>query len=250
MTEVVIKHAPATDDPKHVEAMIAKAEGREPASAAAEETPAERPSWLPEGFNTPEELAAAYAEATKKPEAAPKEDATETGKAAAEAAGLDYSSLEAKVASGEGLDDSDYEALAKSGITRELADRYIEGQRAIGEALTQRIYAHVGGADVLDSMVQWAAQGGMSQDEAKAFNAVIEKGTEGEVKLALDGLKAKYTAAGQARPALLGGTRTAAPSDVYASPAQLMADMRDPRYSKDPAYRADVEAKLARSSIL
>lgn len=251
MAEVVINKPKPEEDPAHVEAMIAKAEGREPETQPAAAA-AERPAWLPEGFNTPEELAAAYAAATKKPEAAPADNADANAAAAdaVKAAGLDLATLEAKVLESGTLEDADYAALEKAGISRAMADSYIEGQKALGEALTMRVQNHVGGKEVFDSMIAWAAQGGISATEAKAFNDVIDTGSEEQVKLALDGLKAKFVASGNNTPNLIGGGRSGASTDVYESIPQMMADMSDPRYSRDPAFRAGVEAKLARSSIL
>jgi hypothetical protein len=249
MNEVVINKPKPDEDPAHVEAMVAKAEGREPAPEPA--APAERPAWLPEGFNTPEELAAAYADATKAktPEAAP-EATPEAAAAAVADAGLDMTALETKVATNGTLDDADYAALEAKGISRAMVDSYIDGQKAVGEALLGRIHAHAGGVENFNTMVSWAAAGGLTQAEAEAFNAVVDTGNEGQLKLALDGLAAKFNAAGQNAPKLLGGGRTGASTDSYESVAQMMADMRDARYAKDSAFRNMVADKLSRSSIM
>jgi hypothetical protein len=252
MTEVVIKSAKPAEDPAHIEAMVAKAEGREPEAKSPEGDTPERPAWLPEGFNTPEELAAAYAAATKKPDAAPADNADANAAAAdaVKAAGLDLATLEAKVLESGTLEDADYAALEKAGIPRAMADAYIEGQKALGEALTARVQGHVGGKEVFDQMVSWAAAGGITAAEAEAFNSVIDSGSEEQIKLALDGLKSKFVASGRNTPALIGGGRSGGATDVYESLPQMMEDMRDPRYAKDPAFRAAVEAKLSRSSIM
>lgn len=39
-------------------------------------------------------------------------------------------------------------------------------------------------------------------------------------------------------------------SDDYQSKAQMTADMKDPRYKKDPAFRKQVEEKIGRSNIM
>jgi hypothetical protein len=242
MTEVVIRHPDAAEDPNHVAAMIAKVDAANtpPLTAATpattEANTSERPAWLPEGFNTPEELAAAYtaattskAPATETPEAA--NAATEAATAAVAKANLDMTALETKVATNGQLDDSDYTALHAAGITRSMVDSYIQGQQALGEALNQRVHAHVGGKEAFDSVMSWAAGGGLTQAEAKAFNDIVDTGSEASVLMALDGLKAKYAAAGQQAP-------------------QLMNDMADPRYHNDPAFRQQVEARLSRSNVL
>ena len=38
--------------------------------------------------------------------------------------------------------------------------------------------------------------------------------------------------------------------DAFESIAQVTEAMSDPRYDKDPAYRASVEKKIARSSVI
>ena len=73
-------------------------------------------------------------------------------------------------------------------------------------------------------------------------------GTE-SARLAAQGLHARYVAANGAEPALVTGATAGQSGDVFSSTAQLVEAMRDPRYAADPAYRATVEAKLARSSI-
>ena len=49
-------------------------------------------------------------------------------------------------------------------------------------------------------------------------------------------------------PELLSGTPGVAVSAGFRSQAELVAAMRDKRYNVDPAYRADVEKRLAIST--
>ena len=250
MTEVTIKSAPAQEDPAHVAAMLAKAEGNPPSDGG-------RPAWLPEGFNTPEELAAAYLASQNGTGGDPNEDPEENADptpddaaAVAAAAGLDMAALEAKVISGEGLADTDYAALEKAGIPKATVDAYIAGQVALGEQLVSRMHSHVGGEARFNAILDWAAAGNLTAAEVAVFNRTVDSGDETAIKLALSGLQARFAAAGNETPSLLGGGRSAVAGDVYESVAQMMDDMRNPSYSRDPAFRAKVEAKLARSNIL
>lgn len=248
MNEVVIKTPMPPEDPAHIAAMVAKADGVVPPVAA--EVPAERPAWLPEGFNTPEELAAAYAK-TKEAPVEPSVEATQ--EAALEAvtkAGLDMSALEAKVIETGALEASDYAALEAAGITKATVDQFIEGRRAVGEALSNRVFAHVGGQDQFSAIVDWAAEGNMTPAEAAVYNRAVDSGDETAIMMALDGIKAKFMASGNNSPALLGGGRGGATGAVYESVQQMMDDMRNPAYSKDPAFRAMVSGKLSRSDIM
>lgn len=251
MTEVIITPTETGDTQAHIDAMVAKAEGRELPKA---DEAAERPAWLPEGFNTPEELAAAYAATQAKPEGDTEEAAKVAEQAAADVvtkAGLTMEALADQIATNGDIDEAAYAALAAQGVSKEMVASYVAGQQAIGVAMTQRLQAHVGGEEAFNALIAWAADGGITAAEAKAFNAVVDTGSEDTIKLALEGLRAKQNAAGGKPPTLLGGNRTAnAAGDVYSSLAQMMADMRDPRYSSDPAFRDTVEKKLSRSTIM
>lgn len=251
MVEVTITAPAAQEDPAHVAAMLNKANGSTPEG--------ERPAWLPEGFNTVEELAAAYTKGTAPPVAAPVVEEEEEplnintdpdAEAIVNAAGLDMNTLGQKVTSGEGLSASDYAALAAQGIPKGTVDAFVAGQIAIGEQLVGRMHQHVGGSETFNSMMAWAGAGNLSASEVRAFNNIIDNGDEATVKMALSGLQARYAAGGNDAPKLLGGGRTASAGDVYESIAQMMSDMRDPRYANDTAFRAKVESKVGRSSIL
>ena len=48
---------------------------------------------------------------------------------------------------------------------------------------------------------------------------------------------------------MLQGKAASSSGDVFRSQAELVAAMGDPRYETDPAYRADVVAKLEQSDL-
>lgn len=251
MTELTLHPEATPEDPQAVAAMLSKGQ---PTTATDG-----RPDWLPAGFNSPEQLAEAYIAATSGAHAAPKaaaeavaEVAEEAHVAAVEAAGLNMADLEQKVASGDGLSAADYAALATAGIQKSTVDAYIAGQVALGEKLVADVTAQAGGADKLNSMLDWAQRGGLTAAESAVFNAAIDTGNKASIQMAISGLQARYAASSTEPPALLGGGRAGASGsvDIYGSLAQMKADMRDPRYANDPAFRREVEMKVHRSSIL
>jgi hypothetical protein len=71
------------------------------------------------------------------------------------------------------------------------------------------------------------------------------------VKMAVKGLKARYAeeVGFEPKKSVKGATSSKTGGGTYRSWAEVEKDMRDPRYSSDPAYRRDVEQKLGRSSI-
>lgn len=264
MTELNITPTPAQETQSEIDAMVAKAEGKEApqetTKGETEQTP-ERPAWLPEKFKTPEDMAKAYAEMEKK-QSAPKEasaetpegeaqaEAQEAAQAAVEGAGLDMEALGQKIVANGDIDEADYEALAKQGITKDMVKNYVAGQQAIAEKMVTNMHASVGGEEAFNELLAWGAEN-LSPDEVEAFNNTIDNGSEAAVKLALQGLQARATEANGKTPKLLGGNRSNnTGGDVFRSTAEVTKAMSDPRYTKDPAYRADVMAKLGRSNVM
>lgn len=239
-----------------------------PEKPEAQTPAAERPEWLPEQFETPEEFAKAYGELRNKmstegapkeaapaeaPEGEPQAEPTAEQTQAAEAvenAGLDFSAVASEFDEKGELSDETFAKLEAGGIPRSMVESYIAGQVAQGEKMMNEVTTAVGGQETIDAMVAWARDGGITTDEAKAFNAAIDSAKDAaSMTLALNGLKAKYEAANGKAPALVGGRPSAARTDVFQSHAQVVEAMRNPKYTSDPAYRAQVEEKLLRSNV-
>jgi len=260
----------------HDEAMLAKFEAADagaPAQKTEESNTPERPSWLPEKFKSPEDLAKAYDELQKKlgaPKEEPKpqeEDTTkktdptadlkitkpesekEEAEKVAEKAGLDFEALSNSFQQNGGLTDADYETIEKAGIPRHLVDAYIDGQLAIADGIRQETFKVVGGEENYASMIEWASRS-LSKNEIAAFDRAAEFGSRDELKLAVEGLYARYTAANGSAPQLLQGSSQASAPQGFKSTQELTAAMRDPRYASDPAYQDEVRARLAVSDIL
>ena len=248
----------------HDAAMAAKfdaAQSPKPDTLTAGDAP--RPDWLPEKFKTPQDLRKAYDELNSrfskgehkkadevKPEDAPKADETkpeDAAKEAVEQAGLDFEAMSTRFAEKGELPPEDYAALEKAGISKDIVDDYIEGQKALAEVERQKALAEFGGEEAYGKMVNWAATS-LSPEDIAAYNATVASGDMAKVKLAVAGLKARFEAANGSEPNLVNTAPTNS-AGGFESRAQLTAAMRDPRYSKDPAYRAEVERRLAASSI-
>ncbi|RTL93872.1 hypothetical protein EJV44_15490 [Ancylobacter aquaticus] len=160
---------------------------------------------------------------------------------------MDYDALNAKFAANGSLEDGDYETLEKAGIPRALVDSYIAGQQALADTQRAELLAPVGGDTGYASMVEWAAAN-LPAAEVAAYDAIVDGDNPAATKLAVEGLYAKYKAASTSEPKLINGAARAV-ADVYASLEEMKTDMRNPLYKKDPAFRARVEAKLARSGV-
>ena len=223
---------------------------------------------LPEKFKSVEDLAKSYSElekklgeqtpkeetvdpisATKLKEEAPKqENSLEIAEDAVENAGLNFDTLAQEYAEKGQLGDESYKALEQSGIPKAYVDQFIAGQKAIGEQQTNNVKSMVGGEDAYNEMASWASKN-MSDGEKKAYNAAVNSADMNTVKLAVDGLRAKYQAANGTEPNLVQGKATPVAEQGYSSWAEVTEAMADPRYAKDPAYQAAVKAKISNSEI-
>lgn len=233
------------------------------------ETPTEeRPSWLPEKFESPEDLAKAYGELEKqftqraqtktseaKAEGAePQKADTDASKAddvvneIVENAGLKMQDLSAEYEQSGQLSEDSYEKLAKAGISKEYVDGYIRGQEALAVQYQSEVFDVAGGQQGYTEMIQWAAKN-LSTEEINAFNTTVNSGNLEQAKLSVQGLMSRYTTSEGNEPRLVKGTATGDAVSVFRSTAELTAAMKDPRYKSDPAYRQDVIEKLGRSSI-
>jgi hypothetical protein len=261
---VVIQSTPPVTPEDHDQKMMAKVDAANatPPDQGTEGTPPEeRPQWLPEKFKSPEDMAKAYAELESKlgqkpadkpadaPAAEPQAEPQEVEKALSEK-GLDMQDFSAEFAEKGELSPESYEKLQKAGYDRNLVDQYIEGQRAIAAQYENTVMGEVGGREKYNEITTWA-KANLTPAEINAFNAAVSSGSQEQAKLAVLGLGSKYQqAVGTDPQRLIGGQNVASSSDSFESMAQVTAAMKDPKYKTDPAFRAKVQAKLARSNVM
>jgi hypothetical protein len=223
------------------------------------EKKADRPDWLPAEFETPEAFADAWKKQSKPadppadPKAAPPDPKTATPQQAAETvtkAGLDMNALSQEWAEKGELSAESLSALEKAGINRNVVDAYVEGQKAQAAQLDQRLAESVGGQDNLEATLEWA-KGALSPEEKDAANAALQSGNEAAAKLLLTGLNHRRLAEVGREPAFVAGRSSPGRGDVqgYQSTAQMVADMSTRAYKTDPAFRAEVERRLAATNF-
>lgn len=163
---------------------------------------------------------------------------------------IDMTALTEEYMANGGLSDKSYENLEKAGISRQYADNYIAGQKALGQQIGNSVKESVGGQEEYSSMVEWA-KANYTQDQIAAYDAAVNSGNVDTAMLTAKGLKSDY----QNNVGVEGETysgRNAQPEeagDVFRSNAEVTAAMKDRRYEYDSAYRQDVLAKLERSDI-
>jgi hypothetical protein len=112
----------------------------------------------------------------------------------------------------------------------------------------EQIQEAVGGPDEYQNMIQWAGQN-LSEQEVAMYDAVMDRGDPLAMFFAAQALNARYQDSVGYDGEMLTGNAPRNAGDAFRSQAELVAAMSDPRYDKDPAYRADVADKLERSNI-
>lgn len=235
--------APVPGTPEYEVAMAAKVDdSAAKAAVAAGVTPEGVPAEGAEGNTEEADKKEPQEGIDKKPEEGSEEDA----KKAVEAAGIDYSKLQAEYAEGGALSEESYKALEDAGFPREVVSEYVAGQEALAELRVLQAADAVGGKDALSKMQEWAAKT-LAPAEIDAYNKGVS-GSKEDMLQAVNSLKSRYESTYGRQPNLLGGNPANTAAVGYASKAEMTADMRDPRYAKDPAFRAKVEAKVANST--
>lgn len=217
---------------------ISQAQNPEAAQATTQPV-ATRPEWLPEKFQDPSQLAQAYAELEKR--------------LSAGNGPLDQTSLETyskEFHENGDLSQESIQKIAQMGIPEHLVRAYVDGQKALVDTNTKTMMSYAGGEQAYTQIQNWAADA-LAEDEIEAFNSTIESGNMANIKMAIQGLRARYEQAnGQQTGRLIQGETSGPSGGAFRSIAEIVEAMKDPRYARDPAYRKDVESRVALSNAL
>tara|TARA_R110000803_G_scaffold98982_1_gene167047 strand:+ start:204 stop:956 length:753 start_codon:yes stop_codon:yes gene_type:complete len=249
--ETVNTYEETVEDGQHTLDMLEKAEGLDNPEAS------DRPEWLPEKFNSVEDMAQAYESLEQKLGSQDEEeyeeeledDELESIVDGLEEEGIDFDSLSQEFAELGGLTEDSYDSLVEAGIPRSMVDQFIDGQMAVATQMQQEAFEQVGGQEAYEDMVSWASDN-MQEASIDAFNNAVNSGNIETANLAIQGLHAQYRSVNGSEPSLVMGETKSVTGGVFDSAAQLTQAMRDPRYESDSAYRQQVASKLSRSNIL
>lgn len=153
-------------------------------------------------------------------------------------------------ANGGKLTDATMQALAAKGITALMVETYVSGIRQQATADRAELLTVLNGNEAdLKTLYEWAAVN-LSKEELAGYNALVEGPTRNipAAKLMLDSFVNRYNGAYGKEPAtsVTGVTvPTATGPKPFGDRSEMVAAMADPRYSKSPAYRAEVEKRLS-----
>jgi uncharacterized protein (DUF1330 family) len=217
------------------------------AEEVQEETP-ERPEWLDEKFESPEDLAKAYNELQKKQSSKPKKqtkvDESEITEEITSNTSSAIEQAQEYFAENGDISDELLDNLETAGIPRNFVESYIAGQTALVSTEVATVKDSIGGEGQYEAMTEWAMEN-LTDTDIDAFDDVVSNGTVEQAKMAVQGMFARFVAAGGKAPVLSQGGTAGNAVKPFASAAQVTEAMKDARYQNDPAYRQTVENRLA-----
>lgn len=218
----------------------------------AEQSQGDRPEWLDEKFETPEDLAKAYQELQAKQsrgeEDIEEEQVDSEDEISSEASEIITNATDEYTESGT-LSDETFKALEDAGIPRAYVESYIAGQQALVSNEADQVKAEIGGAETYNQMLEWAGNN-LSDVEIEAYNSMVESGNINQAKVAAKGLYAQFVSANGKAPTLTQGRTSGSSVAPFTSTAQITQAMSDPKYATDPAFRKSVEDRIRISNVI
>ena len=164
---------------------------------------------------------------------------------------FDMNALTQEYSENGSLSDKSYKQLEDAGISQDMTNQYIAGQKALGAQIGNDVKNTVGGEENYNGMVEWA-KNNYSAEQITAYDNAVNSGNIELAKMAAKGLQSDYHNTEGVEGKVYGG-KQAAPEgglgDVFRSNAEVTTAMKDPRYDSDHAFRQDVRDKLERSDL-
>lgn len=162
--------------------------------------------------------------------------------------GIDFNALAQEYDENGELSQESLQALEKAGYPKPVVDAYIAGLEASVEKFVTQVKSYAGGEKEYEAIARFLQS--QPQDVLDGFNAAIQSGNLNQIKLNIDGIKARMkNAYGTSNPSIMSGQQGAGEASGYTSVEQMTKDMKDPRYQKDPKFTREVMRKISNASI-
>jgi hypothetical protein len=141
--------------------------------------------------------------------------------------------------------------------SEQLIDAYMElqkdatiQQQTLTDTDANQILSSIGGEDVYNEALGWAVDN-LKPDEVAAFDNVINSGNKDAIFFAANALVQRYqNDVGFEGKRVSGKSIKSQSAKAFRSQAELARAISDPRYRNDPAYRLDIQDRLAASGDL
>jgi hypothetical protein len=141
--------------------------------------------------------------------------------------------------------------------SEDLIDAYMEMQKTnpvakappLSDDAAKTIVDSVGGQDAYNDTLSWAADN-LKPEEVAAYDNVVNSGNKDAIFFAVQALNQRYKDSVGFEGQQISGRAPKSTVKGFRSNAELANAISDPRYRNDPAYRYDIEQKLAASGDL
>ena len=141
--------------------------------------------------------------------------------------------------------------------SEELIEAYLELQKnnpvakaqPLSDDAAKTIVDSVGGQDAYNDTLAWAADN-LKPEEVAAYDNVVNSGNKDAIFFAVQALNQRYKDSVGFEGQQISGRAPKSTVKGFRSNAELANAISDPRYRNDPAYRYDIEQKLAASGDL
>ena len=200
-------------------------------------------------FKSQEDLIKSYQELERKQTELnkPKETKDEKPLEANQKVNFDFSLAQKEFDDTGELSEKTIESLEQAGLPKSYIDNYIVGLDAVAKQFEQRAFESTGGEENYKQMTDWVSKT-LSESEIKQFNDNI--GRDNDIALfTIKGMYARYSAETR-EPNLATGSNAQQSGSGYESIGQMKADMANPKYATDSAFRKMVADKVARSKVI
>lgn len=152
------------------------------------------------------------------------------------------------------LSDATMNALEKAGYPKAVVEGFINSRQILENQYTSAVYEAAGGEEAYSRMTQWAAAN-LPKADIETFNAAIDSGNLGTVKLIMGGIRSAMGEAmtqkhGTSNPSVMGGPASTNTTGGFADKAEMVKAMSDKRYCRDPRYTKLVESRMAKTTWL
>lgn len=184
----------------------------------------------------------------------------DSAQAAVEDAGLDWDTLSNKITSAGDLEDGDYAALVAAGIPEDISRNYVrmvqqDAENTVSEVMT-KFGGEAGFTDVYNGLLE-----NTTLEVRNQIDGLLRDPISRDAGIAMawqySGLQNPGQSGAPAAPpppvnpaaSRANPGQTPSSTQGFASMEEQVLAIRDPRYSTDPSYRADVERRSMAASF-
>lgn len=162
--------------------------------------------------------------------------------------GVDFTGLENEYMNNGKLSQQSYETLEKAGYPKAVVDGMLAGWEAASTRFVNDVYTLAGGQEEFTRIQQFVSS--QPQDVINAFNATLDSENLMQIRMAIEGIKGQMVKQyGTQRPSIVGNATPSVDRSGYESTDEMIKDMSDPRYQKDPKFTREVYRKVKYSKL-